>query len=338
MFASIHGPARPGRGAQPLGVRVSEQDILLEAGTNELEIIEFFIDEKNADDPEGRPMRSHFGVNVAKVLEVVEAPDGMEPIASAVHPSFLGTIPLRDIILPVVDLAIWLGMDRAESEHESIIVTEFNNVITGFLVTGVTMIRRFSWGDVLPPSRFVSEMPTNCINGTVRIAERFTLLLDLERALSELNPDYGDVPEQDGEPAGREYTVLLVDDSTPVRALLRQVFERGGFQVEVRNNGAEAWEYLQEVQASVEGPVAASGLLDAVVSDVEMPQMDGYTLTRRIKEAPAFSGVPVVLFSSLVSKGLMHKGESVGADAQVTKPQFAALADIVGGLIDKARA
>ena len=129
----------------------------------------------------------YFGVNVAKVREVVEAPKGLEGSEAAVHPSFLGTIPLRDLILPVVDLSVWLDVDRAEDVNEPIIVTEFNGMITGFLVSGVTQIHRVNWKDVEPPNKYFSSMDTNCITGTVKINERFVLILALEQVLADLD-------------------------------------------------------------------------------------------------------------------------------------------------------
>ena len=162
---------------------MSQSDILLESGTNELEIIEFFINEKTDKGTDTH----YFGVNVAKVLEVVEAPEGLEGSEAAAHPSFLGTIPLRDLILPVVDLSVWLDVDRTKDVNEPIIVTEFNGMITGFLVSGVTQIHRVNWKDVEPPSKYFSSMDTNCITGTVKISGRFVLMLDLEQVLADLD-------------------------------------------------------------------------------------------------------------------------------------------------------
>jgi len=309
---------------------VNQTNILLESGTNELEIIELYVSEAA---PGGGSANAFFGVNVAKVLEIIESPPDLEPQPSAAHPCFLGVIPLRDMVLPVVDLAIWLNITRAPGRHEPIIVTEFNGVRTGFLVSGVTMIHRVSWSEVEPPSRYLSDMPGNCITGTVRLGDHFALLLDLERALAEMGAVDTSLPEADRtEPEpDKPLRILLVDDSTSVRFLLRRNFEAAGFAVEVRNNGEDAWNYLAQLksEAAANGSEVAA-LLDGVISDVEMPRMDGYTLTRNIKTDPALKALPVVLFSSLISPGLYHKGESVGADAQITKPEF-------GGLTTKVR-
>ncbi|KAB1441316.1 chemotaxis protein [Pseudodesulfovibrio senegalensis] len=300
---------------------MSKQDILLETGTNELEIIEFFVRERV-----GEAVETHyFGVNVAKVLEVVEAPEGLEGSESAEHPSFLGTIPLRDIILPVVDLSVWLEMDRPKDENEPIIVTEFNSAVTGFLVSGVTMIHRINWRDVQSPSSFVKNFDTNCITGTVDIGDHITLMLDLELVLSELGGQAESAGDENVR-AEREYRALIADDSTSVRNVLRQNFEKANFIPVLVSDGQEAWSKLEKIRelAQEEGKSPLE-YLDVVVSDVEMPQMDGYTLTRKIKEDPVLKDLPVCLFSSLISKGVMHKGEAVKADDQVTKPEFNAL-------------
>jgi two-component system, chemotaxis family, chemotaxis protein CheV len=316
---------------------MNQTSILLESGTNELEIIEMFLLEPG---PDGLAQPQYFGVNVAKVLEIIEAPPQLEPSPSATHPSFLGVIPLRDMVLPVVDLSIWLGISRVPARHETVIVTEFNGVRTGFLVSGVTMIHRVGWADVEPPSRMLAELPGNCITGTVHLGDHFALLLDLERALVELGAVNVDLPdhavEKDEE---RPLRILLVDDSTSVRFLLKRNFETAGFEVQAHNNGEDAWNHLVELKAqAAHKKTPITSLLDAVISDVEMPRMDGYTLTRNIKSDSELSQLPVVLFSSLISPSLLHKGQSVGADAQITKPEFGGLTVQVREIIEKRRA
>jgi len=317
---------------------MNQTNILLESGTNELEIIELYITEAGTA---GTGENAYFGVNVAKVLEIIESPPDLEPQPSAAHACFLGVIPLRDMVLPVVDLAIWLNIDRAPGRHEPILVTEFNGVRTGFLVSGVTMIHRVSWSDVEPPSRYLADMPGNCITGTVQLGGHFALLLDLERALAEMGAVDTSLPEgQAAEPdPDKPLRILLVDDSTSVRFLLRRNFESAGFVVEVRSNGEEAWNFLAQLKnEAAERGQAVTSLLDAVISDVEMPRMDGYTLTRTIKADAVLKALPVVLFSSLISPGLLHKGESVGADAQITKPEFGGLTTQVRDIILARRA
>ncbi len=312
-----------------------DNEILLDAGTNEFEIIEFFVDEVDG----GNEDRDYFGINVAKVLEVVEAPCGLEAAEGAPHPSYLGTMSLRDIILPVIDLAVWLGIERKESEFELIVVTEMNNVITGFLVTGVTQIHRIGWGDLKTPNKYIADMDTNCITGTVHLEDRFVLMIDLERILGELDPEMAERSDGQVHTAPEKMTAVLVDDSVSVRALLNRNFETSNFEVKLYTNGQEAWEALQEMNAEAkESGGAINDIIDVVVSDIEMPQMDGYTLTRHIKEHADLSCLPVILFSSLITKGLYHKGEAVKADDQITKPEFNELTGRAIALINKYRA
>lgn len=310
------------------------QDILLETGTNELEVLEFFIDHLTGDGKSS--VRSRFGVNVAKVMEVVEAPRGLEHEASDRHPALMGTIPLREMALPVVDLARWLDLERSPAAIENIIVTRFNNVVTGFLVTGVIQIHRVNWQDIESPGKVMSKMPDNCITGSMLIHDNFVLLLDLERALAELDEtgsqlDDGTTAEEGGE--GK--SVLLADDSTSVRALLSQRFDKAGFEVHAVMDGQEAWDTLVKFRDEARNAgKKVTDLLDVVVTDVEMPRMDGYTLTKRIKDDPELSRLPVVLFSSLIAGDVAHKGEAVKADLQVTKPDFNTLTAKVLDLLE----
>jgi len=315
--------ARRSAGKEPM----DHADILLESGTNELEIVEFHIVE-DMGSGESRPLS--FGINVAKVLEIIENP-GLTPLSSAPHPCFLGTIPLRELVLPVLDLAVWLGIKRAATQGEVILVTRFNSRTTGFLASGVTHIHRVGWGNVEAPHRLLGGSST----GLVRIEDRFIQLLDLERILFELDPVTGEEPVDLERPV-RAYTVLLAEDSAVMRQMVSERLTEAGFRVILAGNGDEALALLHRLSAG-EGAAESpdQGLPDVVVTDIEMPLLDGYTLTRRIKEDPALGALPVVLFSSLVNEDLRHKGRAVGADAQISKPEFGKLADVVRSLIEK---
>ncbi|MHC1790849.1 chemotaxis protein [Solidesulfovibrio sp.] len=297
---------------------MAQSEILLEAGTNELEIIEFFVDEG--------PQRgcSSFGVNVAKVLEVIESP-GLVSLPGAPHPCFMGTIPLRDIVLPVLDLAVWLGLPRLRRDHEIILVTRFNSRTTGFLASGVTNIHRFHWRDVEPPHQAINNLASNCVTGLVRQDGRFILLLDLEKIIFELDAA---LPDDAPPPSEVRRTALVVEDSGVMRHMIRERLDAANFEVALAGNGQQALELLLRAEANRP---------DIVISDIEMPLLDGYTLTRRIRETPVLADLPVILFSSLITDELRHKGQSVGADAQISKPQFGDLARIAMGLIEKRR-
>uniref|UniRef100_B8DIS1 Response regulator receiver modulated CheW protein n=1 Tax=Nitratidesulfovibrio vulgaris (strain DSM 19637 / Miyazaki F) TaxID=883 RepID=B8DIS1_NITV9 len=382
---------------------MGQTGILLESGTNELEIVEFFVDEAAPDGaasdglerpraasggPGGAPeglgaddacvaevparggfgavaplacgsLRRRYGVNVAKVVEIIR----MQPITALPqmpHPAVLGAFPHRDgRVIPLVDLAKYLGIPRDTSGEPKIIVTEFNTVITGFMVSGVNRIHRISWTDVEAPGRFLQEASRNSITGMVRLDERVVFLLDMESIVAEMHPDLSirmerplasasagergqgadaadgateavpPVAQPDLPP--RRYRILHADDSGSVRRLVRNLMEASGrFELLQANDGQEAWDMLDGLRREAESRgVPLSDLVQAVVSDIEMPRMDGLTLCRRIKEDSALRALPVALFSSLVSERLGHKGESVGADAQFAKPDLQQLSQKV---------
>jgi chemotaxis signal transduction protein/CheY-like chemotaxis protein len=295
---------------------MAESEILLEVGTNELEIIEFYIDEG------AERGRSSYGINVAKVLEVIESP-GLVPLPGAPHPCFMGTIPLRGLVLPVLDLAVWLETPRERQKNEVILVTRFNDRTTGFLASGVTHIHRVGWREVEPPHPALANQPGNCITGLVQLEGRFIQLLDLEKIIFEL--DSGLSEPDEAAPATSRYRALIVEDSGVMRHMIQEHLEASNFEVLLAGNGRQALDILRQFD------VAAP---DIVVSDIEMPLMDGYTLTKNIKQDPRLSGLPVVLFSSLITEELRHKGASVGADGQISKPQFAELAGLARSLIE----
>lgn len=302
-------------------------DILLESGTNELEIVEFHVLE---DLGHGETRALAFGVNVAKVLEIIENP-GLSPLSSAPHPCFLGTIPLRELVLPVLDLAVWLDITRARTPGEVVLVTRFNSRTTGFLASGVTHIHRVAWSSVEAPHRLLG----GCVTGLVRIEDHFVQLIDLERILFELDPAPDEEPKQREKPA-QTYSVLLAEDSAVMRQMVSERLTEAGFRVILAGNGDEALTLLRAMAAGAKSAdQPGEGLPDVVVTDVEMPLLDGYTLTRRIKEDPDLGALPVILFSSLVNEDLRHKGRAVGADAQISKPEFGRLADVVRTLIEK---
>ncbi|GAB7021775.1 chemotaxis protein [Salidesulfovibrio brasiliensis] len=307
----------------------SKKEILLETGTNELEILEFCIDET----VDGKPVRSYFGVNVAKVMQVIESPD-LEPPESAPHECYLGTIPLRGHILPVVDLAIWLGMNREPGEDDVVIVTEFSQSVTGFLVSGVTQIHRVGWPEVIPPQGLLGSLDADTIIGLVDIEDHFIQLLDLEHILSDLEPsDAIEAWTLDVHAEGAP-KALIADDSATIRAMLKNNLEAANFVTRVVNTGEEALDALRAIreQASQEGkPV--TDYVDIIISDIEMPRMDGFTLTKNVKEDDVLGRLPVILYSSIITDELRHKGDSVRADAQISKPDMDQMASLAIKLI-----
>ena len=311
---------------------MTQTNILLEAGTNELEIVEFYIDELEADGV--TPYKGFYGVNVAKVLEIIRLPKVTE-LPEVRDKSVLGAFNLRSHIIPLVDLALWLGKKHVPNEAAKVIVTEFNNVTTAFMVSGVNRIHRISWEEVEPPNAYVSSMTRNTITGVVKLEGRIIFLLDLERIVSALNPQLAlRLDEAVDWQSGGRYRALVADDSTVIREMLKDLLQRANFEVEAVNNGRDAWERLEELKKkSVDENRPIENYVQCVVSDIEMPQMDGHNLCKRIKDDPVLKRLPVLLFSSLITDRLRHKGEAVGADEQVSKPEVTALAQKAMALI-----
>jgi len=312
---------------------MGKKEILLETGTNEFEILEFFIDEKLSN--EKSTERNCFGVNVAKVVEVIESPN-LEVKDYAVNPCFLGTIPLRNIVLPVIDLSVWLGLERDKHGHENIIVTEFSQSVQGFLVSGVVDIHRLNWKDLIPPGEFIRRMNTKSIIGVVDKEDHFIQLLDLEHIVSDLNPKSAEDLCKTTVRSSKEYRALVAEDSPTIQEMLDKNLKNSNFQVKLVGNGEEAFKFLTDLkeQAKAENK-KVKDFLEVVISDIEMPLLDGFTLTKKIKKDEELQELPVILYSSIITDELRHKGESVKADVQISKPELNKMAETAIDLIER---
>jgi two-component system, chemotaxis family, chemotaxis protein CheV len=308
--------------------------ILLAAGTNEMEIVEFYLDELLSDD---KLYRGSYGINVAKVVEIIQQPK-VTPIPMA-PPGVLGTFISRGRVILLVDLAVRLGKQKPESEGNPLaIVTEFNKTATAFVVSGVNRIHRLAWGRIEPAGIFLDSI--NCsITGVVKLEDHSVLIIDMEKVLAELNPESAMTEDTDDtEIAGAHYTALVADDSFSIRNILSGKLAKAGFEVITANDGSDAWERLQEMKArsQAEGH-AIQNYLHIVISDIEMPRMDGYSLCQSIKKDSVLQALPVILFSSLINEKQLHKGLSVGADAQINKPESSNMAQRARELIEEFR-
>lgn len=267
---------------------MAQTNILLETGTNELEIVEFFVNQDGYE--------AHYGLNVAKVVEIGRR----QPVTAMPemrHKALLGAFLHRNgRIVPLIDMAQFLGSGPITNEDAKVIVTEFNKVCTGFLVSGVNRIYRLSWTDVEAPGQFLQNMSRSSITGVVRLEERVIFLLDLEAIVAELHPamalrfDGAGLTEKDG----KTYRILHVDDSSSIRSLLLDLLNKEGrFVVEQRVNGQEAWNYLQELRDRCQQenrPIF--DFVQGVITDIEMPAMDGLALCKHIKEDPVLRQLP----------------------------------------------
>jgi len=303
--------------------------ILLESGTNELEIIEVYIDEEGG-------YRGYYGINVAKVIEIISMPARVTSPPNA-SDFVAGVFDHRGKVIMLLDLARWLGRKQAQNDKQIVIITEFNKIISGFLVSGVTRIHRTSWTNIKPVDNYLQNY-CEAITGIILLEDRTVLMLDLERAIGALDPrlavPYGTEEEIKSIVPGENKTgitfplkVLHADDSRMIRTSVKQLLEASSdFVVTSMADGKQAWEYLEGLKKKASDerkPVTE--FVDVVLSDIEMPEMDGYHLCQRVKTDPDMKDLPVILFSSLITDKLKHKGEAVGADAQFAKPSPAEL-------------
>ena len=303
---------------------MSQSSILLESGSNELEIIEFYIEETL---PDGSNYRGFYGMNVAKVLEIIRHPT-ITGVPSKHHPAVLGTFNLRGRVLPLVDLAVWLGKKLSSQDNLKVIVSEFSGIITSFLVSGVTRIHRMSWHQVEAPGSHVQAYSNQSITGVVRFEDRILFILDMEAIITSMDPtlDMGRkaaASEVAHVSDAEQFHILIADDSTSIRNMIGATLQRAGYTVTPTASGKEAWDALLKMkQEAEEERCPITDKVQLVISDIEMPEMDGHALTRNIKQDPVLNKLPVVLFSSLITAALRHKGESVGADDQISKPDL----------------
>ena len=295
------------------------QNSLLNVSNNELEIIEFIIDEKQ---PDGKVYSGHYGINVAKVLEIIRLPN-ITSVPSKCDPSVLGTFNLRGKVLPILNLAAWLGKEMATEENTKVIVTEFSGVQAAFMVSSVTSIHRMTWDRIEPPNQYVQTYSRETITGVLRIQDRVLFILDMEKILASLDSTLDmskvEVDTSPVEGAG-QFHLLVADDSSSLRNVMQSSLEKSGFQVTAVGSGRAAWEYLlrarEEAQANGK---ELTDVLHLIISDIEMPEMDGYTLTAEIRSDPRMAKLHIVLHTSLSGGFNQAMVKKVGADDFLAK-------------------
>ncbi|RWZ60781.1 chemotaxis signal transduction protein CheV [Halobacillus fulvus] len=293
-----------------------QKGILLESGTNELEIVEFGIG------------KNRFGINVIKVKEILH-PQPVTKIPHS-HPSVEGIIEIRGEVVPVVDVADALGFEASEKpEQDKFILTEFNQTKIVFHVHTVTQIHRISWEQIEKPNKMYQGLDTQ-VTGVIKMEEDMLLLMDLEKIVADINPETSLRVNQLKELGERERSnkkILIAEDSGLLRVLLQETLEEAGYhQAFIAEDGKEAFDQLSAI---VENGEAIEDEYQLVITDIEMPRMDGHHFTRLVKEHPKLQHLPVIIFSSLITDDLRHKGEVVGADAQVSKPEIVELVKLI---------
>ncbi|WP_029521981.1 chemotaxis protein [Persephonella sp. KM09-Lau-8] len=294
---------------------------ILETGANELEIIDFRMYELLDN---GEIYEWVLGVNVAKVREVARKPENIVKSPGS-PPEVEGIAKIRGEIVPIVNLAKWMKIREPEGAGKYIIVMEFLREIVGVIVHEAKRIRRIKWADIKKPPPSIEERLGGKIVGVIEIEEgQLLLLLDFEGILDELGmiKIFGideEVPEEEVERRGH-FTILILDDSPVARKIIRGILEKDGHTVLEASSGLEGLDILNKYleQAKAEGK-DITDYIQLIVSDIEMPGMDGLTFTRKIKEHPELSKIPVIINTSLSDRATVDKAKFVNADAHLVK-------------------
>ena len=301
---------------------MGKDGILLETGTNEIEIMEFTIDD------------NLFGINVAKVREIMMSAE-VKPMPH-VHPAVEGIFKPRDMVITVVDLPKYLSNQECEKKPSDLfIVTNFNQMYVAFRVQKVVGISRISWRDIQKPDNTISGGADGVTTGIAQCGDDLVSILDFERIVAEIAPETG-IQMSEVEALGtrdrNENPIWVAEDSILLTQMIRNALVRAGYDnVTMFPNGAELWEALERL----EGEPNLEDHVALIITDLEMPQMDGHRLTKLIKSSESFRQIPVVIFSSLITEEMRRKGKEVGADEQLSKPEIGHLIGILDTLLEK---
>ena len=299
----------------------NQTKILLESGTNELEIMEFTV---------GGEL---FGINIAKIREIMRAQETKRMPNS--HNFVEGIFKQRGEVITVIDLAKCLNIERSENKsHDIFILTHFNKLNFAFRVESVVGIDRVSWEDIKKPDKVIYSGEDSVATAIAEYKDRLITILDFEKIIADISPETSitlDRLDELGDRVESQKKILVAEDSMMLSNLIIGFLHKSGYKNTVKfNNGKEAWDYLTEAKNS---GLPISNYVSCIVSDIEMPLMDGHRLTKLIKTDDELKHIPVILFSSLISDELRIKGQEVGADEQITKPEIVELVNIIDRFI-----
>ena len=298
-----------------------DTNILLESGTNELEVLEFKVG------------KNFYGINVAKIREVLLY-QPVTPLPNA-HPSIEGIFMPRDIMISVISLRKCLNITDEPTSDGLFIITNFNSLNTAFHVDEVLGIHRVSWEDIIKPDATISSDESGVSTGVIKLEDRLVVILDFEKIVTDINPETGlKVSEMDDyESHDRSKSpIMLCEDSPLLSKLIVECLKKAGYtNLIVNMNGQEGWDKLVEMHKA--GTVLND--VHLIITDIEMPLMDGHRLCKLVKENDTLKNIPVIIFSSLINDEIRRKGESLGADAQLTKPEIGKLISVVDELVAK---
>ena len=296
-----------------------DTNILLENGTNELEVLEFTL------------AGNSYGINVAKIKEIINYTE-VTPVPNS-HPSIEGIFMPRDTMITAIDLKNCLQKGTATSEG-LFIITNFNQLDIAFHVDQVVGIHRVNWAEIIKPGSTVSNTEEGVATGIIKIDGKLIIILDFEKIVTDISPETGlklsDVDRLGERRERNAVPLLVVEDSPLLNKLIVDCLHKAGYTNLIHvENGAAAWEIIQECMEQN----SLNEHVQCVITDIEMPMMDGHRLTNLIKSNEESKEIPVVIFSSLINNEMRIKGEALGANAQLTKPEIGSLIEVVDGLV-----
>jgi two-component system chemotaxis response regulator CheV len=299
-----------------------KKEILLESGTNELEILEFVVGETS------------FGINVAKVVEILKY-EKVTHVPST-HNAIEGIFKPRDIVITIVDLAKYMNLPASnDPTKDNFIITNFNKITSGFHVHHVVGIHRISWQNIEKPDPTLYGGVDGLATGIAKFDNRLIVILDFEKLLVDINPMTGiKLSEIDslGARGRNEKPILIAEDSMLLSKMILQALTQAGYvNVTCVTNGEEAWDKIKYYLHHSEKPIHSQ--IACLLTDIEMPKMDGHRLIKLVRDEPTLEDLPVIIFSSLINDEMRRKGEALGATAQLSKPEIGNLVKTIDKLI-----
>jgi len=293
-------------------------DKILKTGSNELELVDFRLFKKEDD---GSIYEGIYGINVAKVREIIKLPELTELPGSEEFVE--GIFDLRGVVVPVVNLAKWMGIKEPRADEAPIkkraIIAEFNNLLIGFIVHDAKRIRRISWADIEPASFGIGEgrLDKSKITGITKLDEGIMLILDLESIVEEMGFFEANLEFEEDKIEKFSGMTLIIDDSATARKIEKEALEKMGFEVIEATNGEEGLQKLEELY-SIYG-YNLTNKLKLILSDIEMPKMDGYHMAAKIHNDERFKDIPLIFSSSISDAFSDERGKAVGAEGYLVK-------------------
>ena len=301
---------------------MANTEILLESGTNEIEVMQFTI------------FGELYGINVAKVLEIMMA-DKVKPIPHS-HDAVEGIFKPRETLLTVINLPKYLtGECGDKKDRDLFIITNFNKMHIAFRVHSVVGISRISWEAIQKPDKALTNGEDGVATGIAQCGDNLVTILDFEKIVAEIAPEttiqVSDIDKL-GDRMQRDQSIILAEDSILLTKMISDSLLRAGYtNLTTFNNGREAWEFLESIRSEPDFYMRAALL----ITDSEMPEMDGQRLTKLVKEDENMKNMPVIIFSSLINEEMRVKGKQLGADEQLSKPEIGRLVEVMDALLDR---